>query len=120
MSKSRFPLVGSRRPNHASWERNEAAKTALGVKFAAWMCQGIVEIHPPHCPPPLFIEPLGAVEKATDPFWRLILDARIYNEFHDKWGVWYHSAASLAVLLDVCDVMYAEDLEDAYHLSAFA
>ena len=120
MSKSRFPLRGSRKPNHASWERNPAAKAAIGPKFAAWMWQGICEIHPIHCPPPLFIEPLGAVEKATDPFWRLILDARLSNAFHDMWGVWYHSAASLAALLDVCDVMFAEDLEDAYHLSAFA
>ncbi len=30
MPKPRFPLSPSRRPNHASWERNEAAKIALG------------------------------------------------------------------------------------------
>ena len=63
---------------------------------------------------------LGAVDKATDPFWRLILDAQISNEFHDEWGVWYLSIAALAALLDECYIIFAEDLVDAYHLSVFA
>ena len=109
-----------RRPNHASWERNEASKIALGPKFAVWVWQGIVEMVPWNCPLPLFIEPLGAVDKATPPWWRLILDARISNEFQDAWGVWYFSVSQLAALLDVCDILFAEDLEDAYHLSIFS
>jgi hypothetical protein len=36
MPKPRLALRPSRRPNHASWERNEAAKIALGPKFATW------------------------------------------------------------------------------------
>ena len=120
MPKPRLTLRPSRRPNHASWERNEAAKIALGPKFATWAWQGIVEMVPRNCPLPLFIEPLGAVDKATPPWWRLILDARISNEFQDPWGVWYFSVAQLAALLDACDIMFAEDLEDAYHLSIFA
>ena len=120
MPKPRLPLRPSIRPNHASWERNETAKLALGPKFATWAWQGIVEIVPRNCPLPLFIEPLGAVDKATDPWWRLILDARRSNEFQDPWGVWYFSASQLAALLDPCDVMFAEDLEDAYHLSIFS
>jgi hypothetical protein len=75
---------------------------------------------PWNCPLPLFIEPLGAVDKATPPWRRLILDARISNEFQDAWGVWYFSVSQLAALLDVCDIMFAEDLEDAYHLSIFS
>ncbi len=74
---------------------------------------------PWNCPLPLFIEPLGAVDKATPPWWRLILDASLSNEFQDAWGVWYFSVSQLAALLDVCDIMFAEDLEDAYHLSIF-
>ena len=85
-----------------------------------WIWQGIVEMVPLNCPLPLFIEPLGAVDKATPPWWRLILDARISNEFQDAWGVWYFSVSQLAALLDVCDIMFAEDLEDAYHLSIFS
>ena len=34
--------------------------------------------------------------------------------------MWYFSVSQLAALLDVCDLMFAEDLEDAYHLSIFA
>ena len=120
MPKPRFPLRPSRRSNHPSWERNEAAKLALGPKFATWTWQGIVEIVPRNCPLPLFIEPLGAVDKATAPFWRLILDARLSNEYQDSWGVWYFSVWQLAALLDHCDLMFVEDLEDAYHLSIFS
>ncbi len=58
---------------------------------------------------PLFIEPLGAVDKATAPWWRLILDARLSNEFQDPWGVWYFSVSQLAALLDVCDFMFVEE-----------
>jgi hypothetical protein len=84
--------------------------------------RGRVEMVPLNCPLPLFIEPPGAVDKATPPWWRLILDARISNEFQDAWGVWYFSVSQLAALLDVCDIMFAEDLpvEDAYHLSIFS
>ena len=120
MPKPRLALRPSRRPNHASWERNEAAKIALGPKFATWTWQGIVEMVPPGLPLPLYIEPLGAVDKATPPWWRLILDARLSNLLQDPWGVWYFSVGQLAALLDVCDIMFAEDLEDAYHLSIFA
>ena len=120
MPKPHLPLRHSRRPNHASWERNEAAKIALGPKVATWTWQGVVEMIPQGCPVPLFIEPLGAVDKATAPWWRLILDARISNEYQDPWGVWYFSIAQLAALLDYCDIMFAEDLEDAYHLSIFS
>ena len=118
--KPRFPLRPSRRPNHASWERNEAAKIALGPKFATRTWQGITEMVPLHCPPPLFIEPLGSVDKATAPWWRLIFVARLSNEFQDPWTVWYFSISQLAALLDICDLMFAEDLEDAYHLSIFS
>jgi hypothetical protein len=40
-----------------------------------------------------------------------------YNQ--DRWGVWYFSVSQLAALLDFCDIMFAEDLKDAYHLSIF-
>ena len=50
MPKPQLPLRHSRRPNHASWERNEAAKIALGPKFATWTWQGVVEMVPQGCP----------------------------------------------------------------------
>ena len=64
MPKPRVSLLQSSKPNHASWERNEAAKIALGLKFATWTWQGIVELVPRNCPLPLFIL---SVDKATDP-----------------------------------------------------
>jgi hypothetical protein len=64
--------------------------------------------------------PLGAVDKATAQWWRLILDARISNEYQDPWRVWYFSISQLAALLDFCDILFAENLEDAYHLSIFS
>jgi hypothetical protein len=54
MPKPRLALHPSRRPNHASWERNEAAKIALGPKFATWTWQCIVEMVPPGLPLPLY------------------------------------------------------------------
>ena len=48
------------------------------------------------------------------------MDARLSNEFQDPWGVWYFSVWQLAALLDHCNIMFAEDLEDAYHLSIFS
>jgi hypothetical protein len=50
MPKSRLTLRPSRRPKHASWERNEAAKIALGPKFATRIWQGIIEKVPLNCP----------------------------------------------------------------------
>jgi hypothetical protein len=107
MPKDRLILRPFRRLNHASWEHYEAVKLALGPKFATWIWQGIVEMIPPGCPTPLFIEPLGAVDKATDPWYRLIPDARLSNKLQGPWGVWYSSVSQFAALLDVYDIMFA-------------
>ncbi len=107
--------------NYANWERNEAVEIALDPKFATLTWQGIVEeIVPPNCPLSLCIEPLGAADTATPPWWRLIHDARLSNSCQDPWGVWYFSVSQLAALLDVCNLMFAKDFEDAYHLSIFS
>ncbi len=65
---------------------------------------------PVGCPLLLFIKPLDAVDKATAQWWRLILEAYIFNEYQDQWGVWYFSISPLAALLDFCDIMFAEEL----------
>ena len=78
-----------------------------------------METAPPGVPLPLpvYIEPPGALDKATAPLWRcLILDAtssRLSNLLQDPWGVWCFSVAQLAALLGVGDIMFAEDLEEA-------
>ena len=79
MPKTHLTFCASRKPNHARSERNEAAKIALGPKFATWTWlrpwQGrmIVEMTPHGHRNPLFIQSLGAVDKATAP-WRAWMD----------------------------------------------
>jgi len=86
MPKPSFPIMmrGSWRSNHPSWETNAEAPQALGPKLAEWIAQGVVGVISPWCYPPLLVELLSTVDKATNPFWRLILDARISNEYHDE------------------------------------
>jgi hypothetical protein len=107
-------VLPSWRKNQASWELNQEARRALGPKFAGWIVQCIVEIIPDGH------RAAWCGGQGNRPVWRLILDVRVSNETHDDWGVWYMSVSALAALLDVCDIMFAEDLEDTYHLSAFA
>ncbi len=80
MPKQRLSLRHSSRPNHASWECNKAAKIALWPKFTTWTWQGVAQMVPQGCPFSLFIEPLGAVDKDTAPWWCLILDVSISNK----------------------------------------
>jgi hypothetical protein len=63
---------------------------------------------------PIYIEPLGAVDKATAPFQRLITDSRLSNEIHQDWGVWYNSAEHFSTLLDFGDILFVDDMTDAY------
>ena len=119
MPKSRFPAKPSWKNNHPSW--NLTAKQALGPSLASWISQGIVEVGiPGYCKMPLYIEPLGAVDKATAPFQRLITDSRLSNEIHQDWGVWYNSAEHLSTLLDFGDILFADDMTDAYHSTPFS
>ena len=67
---------------------------------------------PPGLPLPLYIKPLGAVDKATSPpppWWRLILDARLSHLLQDPWGVLVFSVGQLAALIDVYDILFAGD-----------
>lgn len=106
--------------NHPSWERNAEAKAALGPTFAAWIHSGIVEWIPSSCNPPLIIEPIGAVQKSTPPFWRMISDARRSNTSIGKWPIRCMNLQEMISALDFGAIMCADDVQDAYHLSAFA
>jgi hypothetical protein len=109
-----------RMDNHPSWERDEAAKEALGPTIAAWIHSGILEWVPPHCRPPLIVEPLGAVEKGTAPFYRLISDARRSNKNLGKWPVRCMNIKEMVSALDYGAIMSGDDVNDAYHLSPLA
>jgi hypothetical protein len=119
MPKTIFPAKPSWKRNHSSW--NLKAKIALGPSLASWINQGIVEVGIPGlCRMPLYIEPLGAVDKATAPYQRIITDSRLSNEIHQDWGVWYNSAEHLSALIDFGDILFADDMHDAYHSTPFA
>ena len=49
MPKPSFPMRGSWRSNHPSWEANTDAKRALAPKLAEWIAPGIVVVVPPWC-----------------------------------------------------------------------
>ncbi len=72
--------------NHTSWEVNEKAKAALGPTNATWLHlhPGVLEFVPSNCDPPLLVEPVGAVAKSSEPWFRLITDARRSNTELDE------------------------------------
>ena len=65
---------------------------------------------------PLAIMAVSAVPKSTDPFWRLVTDARPVNVFADKWNVKYISIKSLRLILGPKSLFWTVDLKSAYHL----
>ena len=105
--------------NHSSWEDDERAKEALGPKIGQYFYQGILEWVPPRAQClPANISPLAAVDKSTDPFYRMVQDAREPNEGVAPWKVKYYTVVDLAMMLDYGDIMFALDFSDAYHLTA--
>jgi hypothetical protein len=118
--RSRWPLLASWKPNHPSWEASPDVKRTLGPKVATYLYQGALEWIPPSCPPPIIVDPLGAVPKSGPDKYRLISDARESNTYVDDWGVCYWTVDDLADKLDWCDIMWGDDWKDAYHLSVLA
>lgn len=118
--RDNWDWVPLRRANHPSWENDRGAKNALGPTIAAWIHSGILEWVPPFCDPPLVIEPLGAVEKSSAPFYRLISDARRSNKCLGKWPVRCMNLKDMASALDYGAIMSGDDVNDAYHLAPFS
>ena len=72
------------------------------------------------CIPPLVVELVGAVPKSSEPWFRLITDARVSNKELGHWPVRYWTVLETAASLRRYALMCADDAKDAYHLSAFA
>ena len=106
--------------NHPSWERDEAAKRALGPVIAKWLASGVLEYVGWDDRVPVLLQPCGAVPKGTAPFYRLITDARHANTLYADWGVTYTTAAQLSSTLNRCDFTFSIDISDAYHLALWA
>ena len=70
---------------------------------------------PPICPPPLIIEPLGAVPKSSAPFFRLISDARKSNKSIADWHTKCYTLRAAISPLNYAAYLASEDGDDAYH-----
>ena len=102
--------------NRASWEANEQAQRALGPEIAKYIHRGVFQYVPPGSPaPPIIVSPLSVVDKNSDPWFRLVQDARESNEGVSPWPVRYQSISDLGVLLDYADFVFIEDLRTSYH-----
>lgn len=100
--------------NHPSWEVPRV-RLKLGRKLAQWLFQGALEWVEEGCPPPMYIEPMGAVPKKGPDEFRAISDARHGNKGLEPWGVKYYSVRDFADLLDWCYIVSGTDWRDAYH-----
>ena len=114
--RSSWMLRGSWLRNHPSFERDDV-KAVLGPKIATYLAQGALEWVPPWCPPPLYIEPTGAVDKPGPDRFRMISDARFGNKGLSHWGVRYHTALDFAASLDFSYFSFVDDVRDGYHLA---
>ena len=111
-------LRGSWLPNHPSFERPEV-KLMLGLKPATYIMQGAVECLRTCDPPPLYVEPCGAVDKPGPDKFRFIGDSRKGNKGLHPWGTNLHNAIDFAALMDWCYWAFLDDVCDAYHLACF-
>jgi len=118
--RASWSYVPSWKRNHPSWEQDDRAKESLGPTIANWLFSGVLEYVPPDCNPPLVVEPVGAVPKSSEPWFRLITDARVSNKELGDWPVRYWTVLETAASLRRYALMCADDAKDAYHLSAFA
>jgi hypothetical protein len=117
-----WPSAVIHEPNHASWELNPAAQAALGPTIARWLAGGwaeFIDLLKGHMMPQI-IEPLGAVDKATDPLFRLITDGRLGNGSYLPWGVVYHGIRDVCLVLRRGDFFWLIDITDAYHTALYA
>ena len=119
LPKHSIPTRRVRLKNHPSFDRNPAAQRALGPTVAKWLYQGILEYIGPRCRPCTLYMPGSSVDKKTDPFFRLVLDARDGNSYYDDWGGWYNSVSQLCDFLRPRSYTFGSDLKDAYHLFPF-
>ena len=104
------------RKNLASWTDNPEAQEALWPEVAKMLWRGTFEYIERGMRMPLAIMAVSAVPKSTDPFWRLVTDARPVNVFADKWNVKYISIKSLRLILGPKSLFWTVDLKSAYHL----
>lgn len=114
ISKSKQIIRPGFQKNHPSWENYPDRQAKLWPEIAKMLWKGILEYVSRHCRLPLRIIAVGAVPKATEPLWRLIMDCRPINEFVDPWRVKYVSLKSLSLILQRNCIFWIIDLSAAY------
>ncbi len=118
VAKNGLPVRPIFQRNHPSWEDDDRAQEVLLPVLAEWFNAGSSEYverfhRLPHC-----ILAVGAVPKntGTDPFHRLITDARAINIYAESWRVKYATVSEICLMLIVCALIWIRDLKNAYHL----
>ncbi len=89
VAKIGLPVQPIFQRNYPSWEDNDRAQEVLLPVLAEWFNAGSLEYverfhRLPHC-----ILAVGAVPKNTNPFYRLVTDARAINIYAESWRVKY-------------------------------
>ena len=100
--------------NHASLYQDDAMEK-LWPSIAKCVWKGIFEFVERRDPIPRMIVACAAVEKATDPFKRLVTDYRPTNIYVDPWPVKYISIRSMSLLMRRCAMWWTRDLSGAYY-----
>ena len=96
--------------NHPSWENDVYAQDVLIQVITQWFNAGSLEYveqthRLPHC-----IPAVGSVPKNTEPFRRLITDARPINVYADRWRVRHATVQEVCLMFTICALMWIRDL----------
>jgi hypothetical protein len=123
MPTSSAPTLRIRRPNLPGWENDPKAQAALGPTIGEWAYRGVAEYVGPEVDVlhtlamPQNILALNAVPKNTDPFYRLVIDARPANVHLAPWSVRYDTLDQIRLLVQPRDILITLDAKDAYHIT---
>jgi hypothetical protein len=82
-----------------------------------YLVTGVCSWYPP-ASKPIAVCPLGVVPKKSDPFFRLIIDARGPNLRMSRWASNMRSLASSAHIFEPGSVVWTRDISKAYIVSA--
>ena len=123
MPTTSLPTLRIRRPNLPGWEEDPKAQAALGPTIAEWYYRGVAEyvgpevdiLHTPSMPQNILA--LNAVPKNTEPFYRLVIDARPANAHLAPWSVRYDTLDQIRLLVQPRDILITLDAKDAYHIT---
>jgi hypothetical protein len=86
--------------------------------ISEYLVTGVCSWYPPSAKP-VVICPLGVVPKKTEPFFRLVIDARGPNLRMSRWASNMRSLASSAHIFQPGSVVWTRDIGKAYIVSAF-